>query len=157
MTPEWNGNLIFVKRKLHICWTEPTGNFVWIPVGCRKLKKKLDWKIIRGKWLHGESFRGRIVQKVMEITRKQASSRKYINVIARFLPSRCISSRKTFLFKFSTSLCAYLQLEIDSFNICWIILHHRAVERRRRKKKDKKQKCTTISISEEESLSYSRA
>lgn len=157
MTPEWNGNLIFVKRKLHICWTEPTGNFVWIPVGCRKLKKKTRLKNNQRKMIAWWKFPGQNCAKGDGITRKQASSRKYINVIARFLPSRCISSRKTFLFKFSTSLCAYLQLEIDSFNICWIILHHRAVERRRKKKKDKKQKCTTISISEEESLSYSRA
>lgn len=41
---------------------------------------------------------------------------------------RNVAGKKSF--KVSTLLCANLQLEIDSFNICWIILHQKRMRRK---------------------------
>ena len=69
--------------------------------------------------------------------RSEQYQRKLYKVPRHFLwnlPSRSfgISTLQSAFFNkknFSTLvLCAYLQLKIDSFNICWIILHHRADE-----------------------------
>lgn len=90
----------------------------------RKLEKKVSWKNNQRECIYGKS------SKAPEIYSRRCCNCLHnyaFNTIVKHAPGT-LPEKKSF--KVSTLLCANLQLEIDSFNICWIILHQKRMRRK---------------------------